>query len=178
MYLVTIARLREGDRPLPLSRLAKELSISPISANEMCRKMQDEELVVYRPYKGVSLTPEGEQRACYVLRRHRLWEVFLVRQLGFDIPLSIQKAYRFPGPTAISLPRSLCARCLPSMLDRGVMWSAARWTMPRSPFWRRMEYDREPDLCWSPQPRKACWWKWVCQRSRFRGDWRMQFKWS
>ena len=84
MYLVTIARLREGDRPLPLSRLAKELSISPISANEMCRKMQDEGLVVYRPYKGVYLTPEGEQRACYILRRHRLWEVFLVKQLGFD----------------------------------------------------------------------------------------------
>ncbi|MFH1929605.1 MAG: metal-dependent transcriptional regulator [Chloroflexota bacterium] len=84
MYLVTIARLREGDHPLPLSRLAKELSISPISANEMCRKMQDEGLVVYRPYKGVSLTPEGEQRACYVLRRHRLWEVFLVKHLGLD----------------------------------------------------------------------------------------------
>ena len=84
MYLVTIARLREVDRPLPLSRLAKELSISPISANEMCRKMQDEGLVVYRPYRGVSLTPEGEQRARYVIRRHRLWEVFLVKQLGLD----------------------------------------------------------------------------------------------
>jgi len=46
--------------------------------------MQDEGLVVYRPYKGVSLTPEGEQWACYVLRRHRLWEVFLVEKLGFD----------------------------------------------------------------------------------------------
>ena len=84
MYLVTIARVREGNRPLPLSQLAKELSISPISANEMCRKMQDEGLVVYRPYKGVSLTTEGEQRACYVLRRHRLWEVLLVKHLGFD----------------------------------------------------------------------------------------------
>jgi len=46
--------------------------------------MQDEGLVIYRPYKGVSLTPEGEQRAYYVLRRHRLWEVFLVKHLGLD----------------------------------------------------------------------------------------------
>ena len=84
MYLVTIARLAENHQPLPLSQLAQELSISPISANEMCRKLQDEGLVVYRPYKGVSLTPEGELRAYYVLRRHRLWEVFLVKQLGLD----------------------------------------------------------------------------------------------
>ena len=84
MYLVTIARLRKGDQPLPLSQLAKELSISPISTNEMCRKMQDDGLVGYRPYKGVSLTSKGEQRACYILRRHRLWEVLLVKHLGFD----------------------------------------------------------------------------------------------
>lgn len=84
MYLVTISRSREGNQPLPLSQLAQELSISPISANEMCRKLQDEGLVVYLPYKGVSLTSEGEQRANYVLRRHRLWEVFLVRHLGLD----------------------------------------------------------------------------------------------
>ncbi|MCD4738579.1 MAG: FeoA domain-containing protein, partial [Anaerolineae bacterium] len=84
MYLVTIARLREGEQPVPLSQLADDLSISPVSANEMCRKLQDHGLVVYRPYKGASLTAEGERRACYILRRHRLWEVFLVDKLGFD----------------------------------------------------------------------------------------------
>jgi DtxR family Mn-dependent transcriptional regulator len=41
-------------------------------------------LAVYQPYKGVSLTPAGEQRAFYILRRHRLWEVFLVKHLGLD----------------------------------------------------------------------------------------------
>ena len=82
-YLVAIARLREEDAPVPLSLLAKELHISPVSANEMCRKLQDQGLVIYRPYKGASLTSEGEQRAHYILRRHRLWEVFLVEKLGF-----------------------------------------------------------------------------------------------
>jgi len=84
MYLVTIARLRVDGRPVPLSQLAETLSISPVSVNEMCRKLQEQGLVVYRPYKGASLTPEGEQRAYRVLRRHRLWEVFLVEKLGLE----------------------------------------------------------------------------------------------
>jgi DtxR family Mn-dependent transcriptional regulator len=83
MYLVTIARLRVDSQPVPLSQLAQSLSISPVSVNEMCRKLQDQELLIYQPYKGASLTPEGEQRAFYILRRHRLWEVFLVEKLGF-----------------------------------------------------------------------------------------------
>jgi DtxR family Mn-dependent transcriptional regulator len=83
-YLVNIARLRINSQPVPLSQLAEMLSISPVSVNEMCRKLQDQGFAVYQPYKGVSLTPEGEQRAYYILRRHRLWEVFLVKNLGFD----------------------------------------------------------------------------------------------
>ena len=82
MYLVSIARLREGDEPVSLSELAQELSVSPVSANEMCHKLQDQSLVIYLPYKGARLTEEGERRALYVLRRHRLWEVFLVEHLG------------------------------------------------------------------------------------------------
>ncbi|RLC66577.1 MAG: hypothetical protein DRI48_04350 [Chloroflexi bacterium] len=84
MYLVTIARLQVDGRPVPLSQLAEALSISPVSANEMCRKLQEQGLVIYRPYKGASLTPEGERRAYRILRRHRLWEVFLVSKLGFE----------------------------------------------------------------------------------------------
>jgi DtxR family Mn-dependent transcriptional regulator len=83
-YLVTIARLRLGDQPVPLSQLAEVLSISTVSVNEMCRKLQDQGFAIYQPYRGVSLTPEGERCAYYILRRHRLWEVFLVEKLGLD----------------------------------------------------------------------------------------------
>ena len=83
MYLVTIARLRVDGRPVPLSQMAGALSISAVSVNEMCRKLQDHGLVIYRPYKGALLTTEGERRANHILRRHRLWEVFLVEKLGF-----------------------------------------------------------------------------------------------
>lgn len=84
MYLVTIARLRANGQPVPLSQLADTLSISSVSVNEMCRRLQDKGLLVYRPYKGALLTEEGERRAYHILRRHRLWEVFLVEKLGFD----------------------------------------------------------------------------------------------
>lgn len=84
MYLVTIARLRAGGQSVPLSQLAEVLSVSPVSVNEMCHRLQDDGLVIYRPYEGASLTNEGEGRAYHILRRHRLWEVFLVGTLGFD----------------------------------------------------------------------------------------------
>jgi DtxR family Mn-dependent transcriptional regulator len=85
MYLATIIRLREfREKPLPLSALADALSISSVSANEMCRKMQEQGLVVYRPYKGVTLTEEGEGQARAVLRRRGLWIVFMTQKLGLD----------------------------------------------------------------------------------------------
>lgn len=84
MYLVTVARLSTDHQPVPLSKLAEELDISPVSVNEMCRKLQENGLINYQPYKGASLTPEGSEKACFILRRHDLWEVFLVEKLGFD----------------------------------------------------------------------------------------------
>jgi len=84
MYLVTIARLSEPGQPVPLSHLARELSVTSVSVNEMCRKLQDQGYVVYQPYQGVWLTDSGEKLANNTLRRHRLWEVFLVEKLGFD----------------------------------------------------------------------------------------------
>jgi len=84
MYLVAIARLRDNDSPVPLSELAEDFSISASSVNEMCRKLEKQGYLTYQPYKGVSLTKKGEERAYYILRRHRLWEVFLTEKLGFN----------------------------------------------------------------------------------------------
>jgi DtxR family Mn-dependent transcriptional regulator len=86
MYLVTIAMLGEEglSGPVPLSRLADELSVQSVSANQMIRKMDEEGLVIYLPYKGVELTEEGRERANHILRYRRLWEVFFVEQLGLS----------------------------------------------------------------------------------------------
>jgi DtxR family Mn-dependent transcriptional regulator len=83
MYLVTIARLREGEQPVPLSHLAEALMVTSVSVNEMCRKLQDNGLLTYQPYKGVTLTEEGEQLADHTLQRRRLWKIFLVEKLNF-----------------------------------------------------------------------------------------------
>ena len=99
-YLVNIVRLREAqDAPVPLSQLADALSISPISVNDMCRKLQDQGLVIYKPYKGALLTEEGQRYAYYIVRRHRLWEVFLVEKLDFDYDEAHEAACRLEHST-------------------------------------------------------------------------------
>lgn len=84
MYLVSILRMREGGTPVPLPDLAEELAISTASVNEMSRKLENQGLLQYQPYSGVSLTAEGKQLARMILRKHRLWEVFLVDTLHYD----------------------------------------------------------------------------------------------
>lgn len=83
MYLITIARLVERgvEEPVSIPRLASELSIQPVSANQMVHKLAEEELVEYLPYKGVQMTSKGRDAALQVLRDRRLWEVFLVEHL-------------------------------------------------------------------------------------------------
>lgn len=87
MYLITLAVLKETGEslPIPVSRLANELNIKPVSVNQMIRKLNEAGLVLYEPYKGVSLTATGERTALNILRRRRLWEVFLVENLKIPI---------------------------------------------------------------------------------------------
>jgi len=83
-YLEAICKLGEEGQPVAVSALAKHLKISSVSANEMVRKLVGRELVLYEPYKGVSLTPAGQTQALVVIRRHRLWERFLTDVLGLS----------------------------------------------------------------------------------------------
>lgn len=87
MYLITVARaVEDGDGPpVPLSSVARVLHVSSVSANQMVKKLETLGLVTYTPYKGVSLTLEGERRANAVLRSRRLWSVFLVEHLGLSV---------------------------------------------------------------------------------------------
>jgi DtxR family Mn-dependent transcriptional regulator len=81
-YLKAIYELGGEKQPVSLSSLAEELAISPISANEMVKRLTSQRLVTYKPYRGVTLTSEGRVRALAVTRRHRLWERFLTDVLG------------------------------------------------------------------------------------------------
>jgi DtxR family Mn-dependent transcriptional regulator len=82
MYLKALAEF--GDRDVTIARLAARLSVTPVSANEMIKKLGDHGWVSHIPYKGVNLTKKGRNVACNVLRRQRLWEVFLYEHLKIE----------------------------------------------------------------------------------------------
>lgn len=99
MYLLRTALLQRESQPVPLSLLAQELDVSTVSANEMCRKLMHDGLLIYEPYKGVTLTEHGSAIALRVLRRRRLWEVFLVTHLHLPADEAERIACRFEHVT-------------------------------------------------------------------------------
>ncbi len=64
------------------SAVAQRLGVTPASASGMLRRLADEGVVEYAPYRGARLTPEGERIALEVIRHHRLIELFLAEVLG------------------------------------------------------------------------------------------------
>lgn len=81
-YLKTLWHLAL-DGKVTLQRLASHLGISPASALAMVRKLADAKLVAYHRQSGIRLTEKGRAAALDVVRRHRLWEFFLVTKLGY-----------------------------------------------------------------------------------------------
>ncbi|HEX7556271.1 MAG TPA: metal-dependent transcriptional regulator [Leptolinea sp.] len=85
-YLGAIFRLLPQDgQPLPLGDLQEYFGFSPISIHEMIQKLVHRGLVNYFPYKGVTLTPDGQVTASALVRRHRIWEAFLANELNVPI---------------------------------------------------------------------------------------------
>jgi DtxR family Mn-dependent transcriptional regulator len=109
MYLLRIALLRSGCEPVPLPALAQELSVSTVSANEMCRRLVEKGWLAYEPYKGVTLTAKAESLVRRVLRNRRLWEVFLVEKLGLTAQQADEIACRFEHVTPDELAARLAA---------------------------------------------------------------------
>lgn len=109
MYLVRVAQLQQPEQPVPLSQLAHELSITAVSANEMCRKLVDRGLLEYEPYKGVTLTAAGDRLAQRVLRLRHLWQAFFVEKLGFAAAEADEIACRFEHVTPDVLADRLAA---------------------------------------------------------------------
>jgi DtxR family transcriptional regulator, Mn-dependent transcriptional regulator len=84
MYLITVARAVEDGHvgPVPVPVVADALDHSRVSANEMAKKLVARGFLEYEPYKGVTLTPAGTAVANRILRRRRLWALFLAEHLG------------------------------------------------------------------------------------------------
>lgn len=84
-YLKAIFHLCEENKSDCTSTnvLAKELKIKPASVSAMLKKLTAKEYINYQPYGDIVLTKSGQEIAVRVIRKHRLWEVFLVESLGF-----------------------------------------------------------------------------------------------
>lgn len=84
-YLKAVySRISESGSGATTSVLAEKLEISNAAISDMARKLSDQGLVTYAKYKGMELTSKGEKVALEVIRRHRLWELFLIQVLGLS----------------------------------------------------------------------------------------------
>ena len=88
-FLKTIYKLQQQYDLVPTTVIAQALNITPPSATDMAKKLANEKrletpFLTHEKYKGVRLTPAGEQVALEVLRHHRLIELYLVKALGYS----------------------------------------------------------------------------------------------
>ncbi len=84
-YLKIIYILSEqyGGNEVSTNQLAEHTQTKAASVSDMLRKLAEKNYINYRKYQGVTLTNNGEKIALNIIRKHRLWEVFLVEKLGF-----------------------------------------------------------------------------------------------
>lgn len=109
MYLKTIAELSDGHSSVVIARVAERLGVTPVSANEMIKRLVEQGLVVHERYKGVYLTDAGHHIAYNVIRRQRLWECFLVDHLQFEWAGVYETACRLEHATSSVLAEALSA---------------------------------------------------------------------
>ncbi|PKA98505.1 DtxR family iron (metal) dependent repressor [Flavobacteriaceae bacterium MAR_2009_75] len=84
-YIKAIYHLGKGDNvTVSTNAVAEQMETKPSSVTDMVKKLAEKGLVNYRPYKGVNLTEYGQKTALTLVRKHRLWEVFLVEKLDFS----------------------------------------------------------------------------------------------
>lgn len=83
-YLKAIFKYSANDKTgVSTNVIADELNTKASSVTDMVKKLSDKKLVLYKKYKGVTLTEKGKKIAVSIVRNHRLWEVFLVEKLNF-----------------------------------------------------------------------------------------------
>ncbi|WKB79867.1 metal-dependent transcriptional regulator [Cellulophaga lytica] len=84
-YLKAIFHIGKGGvNDISTNAIAEQMETKPSSVTDMIKKLSEKNLVNYKKYKGVSLTDEGKSTALSIIRKHRLWEVFLVEKLDFS----------------------------------------------------------------------------------------------
>ncbi len=83
-YLKEIYTLEEiFDQGVSTNSIAEKLQTKASSVTDMIQKLSNKGLVIYQKYKGSRLSSKGRSKAILIIRKHRLWETFLVEKLNF-----------------------------------------------------------------------------------------------
>jgi DtxR family transcriptional regulator, Mn-dependent transcriptional regulator len=83
-YLKAIYRLSEGGLKAVLTNeIADSLKTKAASVTDMIKKLSNKNLISYEKYYGAKITRQGKSQALSIIRKHRLWETFLVEKLHF-----------------------------------------------------------------------------------------------
>jgi DtxR family Mn-dependent transcriptional regulator len=84
-YLKAIYHLEsDSKKGISTNAIAKSLETKASSVTDMVKKLSEKQVVLYIKYQGVTLTEFGKKTAANIVRKHRLWEVFLVEKLNFS----------------------------------------------------------------------------------------------
>ncbi|HEU5292907.1 MAG TPA: metal-dependent transcriptional regulator [Cyclobacteriaceae bacterium] len=84
-YLKAIYHLSEGgEKAVSTNELADAMNTKPASVTDMIKKLSVKKLIAYEKYYGVTITKQGKADALAIIRKHRLWETFLVEKLKFN----------------------------------------------------------------------------------------------
>lgn len=84
-HLKAIFKIAEKDgKPALTNAIAAAMNTTAASVTDMLKRLADKGLITYEKYRGVQLTEEGNRLATALIRKHRLWEVFLTEKLGFS----------------------------------------------------------------------------------------------
>jgi DtxR family transcriptional regulator, Mn-dependent transcriptional regulator len=83
-YIKSIYNLQEKTEKVNTNSLANFLNTSAASITDMLKKLKSKKLLEYRKYYGFRLNEAGNKEALKIIRRHRLWEYFLVAKLGME----------------------------------------------------------------------------------------------
>ena len=84
-YLKSIYNLSElGNKVVTTNSISKILNIEPASVTDMIKKLSKKKLIYHEKYRGTKISKNGIKVALQIIRRHRLWEVFLYEKLNFN----------------------------------------------------------------------------------------------
>jgi DtxR family Mn-dependent transcriptional regulator len=109
-FLKAVYALQQQHESVSTNALAEELQVKAPSVTDMAQRLMAADLVDYERYKGVRLTATGEALALKIIRRHRLLELFLLKELGYEL----QEVHR----EAESLEHAVSDRFIEALADK------------------------------------------------------------